>query len=235
MLRTTAFLCPLWALQVLSAQDAPVRVLGKPNAPAVGPFLEITGVRELNGDRVIVLDKFDRRLHVIDLRSGKAAQLGREGDGPGEYRLPLWMLALPSDTTAVYDMGNTGRFVVYGPDGKPARPIPIRYRGNWGPPEAVDAQGRFYVAEHGGPGLAKPYFGRVVRVDRNTNKPESVAVVSYLAVTPLPIPARPPRTGPAAPPFVTNDQWLVGLDGRIVVVQTEASWKALTSRMIQYL
>ena len=200
----------------LPGQDPPVRALGARLPPSVGPFIEIAGVRELRDERVIVLDKQDRSLHVVDLRSGNASPLGRDGDGPGEYRLPLRILALAGDSTAVYDMGNSGRFVVYAPDGKPARPIPIEYRGSSGAAEATDAQGRLYTAERGVRGLADRYLGKIVRWDRNTGRRDSIATMSFQLVSPLPVPL-----GPVTVPFWTRDQWAVAPDGRVAVVQVE--------------
>ncbi|HLG05105.1 MAG TPA: hypothetical protein VI383_03065 [Gemmatimonadales bacterium] len=205
------------ALYSLAGQDLPVRVLGTPLAPSIGPFVEVAGVRELSGERVIVLDKLDRSLHLVNLRSGGARRLGRDGDGPGEYRLPLKILALPGDTTLVYDMGNSGRFVVYGPDGKPARPIPIEYRGNSGAPTAADSLGRLYVAERGVRGLAETYLGKIVRIDRGSGRRDSIATVSFRAVTQV---ALLPRPGPP-PPFTTIEQWAVAWDGRVAVVHVE--------------
>jgi len=196
---------------------ATVRTLGAPMSPSIGPFLEVGGIRELSNGRVIMIDRMNRQLYFVAVNTGRKTQLGREGKGPGEYRVPLWALALPSDTTAVFDMANPYRFLVYGPDGKPHRTIPIKYLGNSGPPESVDANGRFYTAVREVPGLAKRSLGKVVRLDRSSGRSDSLAIVSFEAVTPLPLSSRPGQ----APPFMTHEQWAVGPEGRVVILHVE--------------
>ncbi|HEY7533570.1 MAG TPA: hypothetical protein VH681_12425, partial [Nitrospiraceae bacterium] len=202
---------------LLAQELPPVRTLGALVLPSIGPFNEVRGTRELSDARVIILDRMNRQLYLASLRSGAKAPLGRDGNGPGEYQLPLWMLSLPSDTTAVYDMANPYRFVVYGPDGKPGHSIPIKYPGNSGPPEAVDAKGHLYTAEREVPGLANRMLGKVVRFDRGSGQSDSLATVSFQAFTPLPLSSRP---GPA-PPFTTHEQWAVGLEGRVVILHVD--------------
>lgn len=86
----------------LGAQAPQVRL--KP-ASATHPeaFSGIERIRELADGRLIALDSAEHKLYLVDFRAGTAAQLGRVGDGPQEYRRPNGLFALPGDSTLVSD------------------------------------------------------------------------------------------------------------------------------------
>ena len=88
------------------AQNVPTRALSKPDAEYSEPFTQVTGVRELKDGRLIVIDPRDKTVQVVDMARGTATKLGREGSGPGEYGIPMRLMALPGDTTAISDMLN---------------------------------------------------------------------------------------------------------------------------------
>ena len=81
------------------------------------PFTLLGGLRELKDGRVVVSDSRDKTLQLIDFKAGSAAKIGREGQGPGEYSFAGRLIALPGDTTAMYDLLNS-RYLLIGPDGK---------------------------------------------------------------------------------------------------------------------
>src|SRR5215213_2184431 len=99
------------------AAQAPLKTLAKPDAEYAEPFTQINGVRELRDGRVIVSDVREKTVQLVDLKAGSGTKIGREGSGPGEYAMPMRLLALPGDTSVVYDPLNR-RFLVIGPDGK---------------------------------------------------------------------------------------------------------------------
>ncbi|MDA1080300.1 MAG: hypothetical protein O2973_01285 [Gemmatimonadetes bacterium] len=100
----------------IAAAQKPL-ALSKPEIEYGEPFTQISGLRELSDGRVIVADARDKTLQLIDFRSGSSTGIGREGQGPGEYGLPYRLLALPGDTSALYDIGNS-RYLTILPDGK---------------------------------------------------------------------------------------------------------------------
>ena len=81
------------------------------------PFTFVASVRELRDGRVLVLDRRDRLVLLVDFGSGTATAVGREGTGPGAYSQPGRLFPLPGDTTAIDD-GPARRFVVVEPNGK---------------------------------------------------------------------------------------------------------------------
>lgn len=92
--------------------------LTRPEAEFPEPFTQITALRELPGGKVLVSDRADKVVQLIDFASGSATKVGREGQGPGEYALPSALLPLPGGKTLLQDL-LTRRFLEIGPDGKP--------------------------------------------------------------------------------------------------------------------
>lgn len=83
--------------QFTSAAPAPIDT-------GLATFTALTSIRKLADGRVLLSDPRERSLFVADGNFRHAEQLGRVGDGPGEYRLaaPLWRLR--GDSTLMIDM-----------------------------------------------------------------------------------------------------------------------------------
>ena len=80
------------------AGNVPTVALAKPDAELAHPFTSVAGVRELGDGRVIVLDSRDFVVDVADFTADTVRQVGSNGDGPGEYRWPVELFALPGDS-----------------------------------------------------------------------------------------------------------------------------------------
>jgi hypothetical protein len=211
--------------------QTPVHTLTTPTAEFPEPFTEVRGVRELTDGRVVVNDFRDRFVKLVDFPAGTVRQTGTHGSGPGEYLMPLMLLPLGRDTTAVYDMANNGDLVIILPDGSlrgsittaPTTPggatITTRSRG--------DGRGFIYSETRtGNDSIA------VERYDRRSNGRVILGYVSPLVVSPFRgrpaggrgLGARGTPTGGVGgspPPFFTVDQWAVANDGRLAVVTSE--------------
>jgi hypothetical protein len=226
----------------MSAQNAPVQTLSRPDAEYEEPFTTISGVRELKDGRVITVDSRDKVVQVIDLKAGIAQAIGREGSGPGEYSLPTRIFALPGDSSAILDPLNR-RMLVITPDAKPggfidlnqpARGQPARGgRGGGGMVfgaanvSAVDGRGRLY--SQGSPfqmvdGQPTPADSvPIERFDRASSRRDTVAF--------LPVPKGTTQIsggrGNVAVriggnlPFSTQDQFEVARDGRVGIVHPD--------------
>ncbi|MBK8006898.1 MAG: hypothetical protein IPK12_24335 [Gemmatimonadetes bacterium] len=102
----------------LAAQGNPApRALKSPDAKFEEPFDQVVALRELANGRVLVTDVAAKAVLLADFRTQAHSQVGRSGQGPGEYNLPGDLIALAGDTTLVVDRGNR-RMLVVTPDGK---------------------------------------------------------------------------------------------------------------------
>jgi hypothetical protein len=93
-----------------------IDLTGKPDAVIAEPFTMVTGVRELPGNRAIVTDQFERTVYLVDFNAGTRRQLGRQGDGPAEYRFPMAPMPAAANRTWMLD-ATLRRLHVIDPDG----------------------------------------------------------------------------------------------------------------------
>ncbi|MEN9817630.1 MAG: hypothetical protein RLZ32_1510 [Gemmatimonadota bacterium] len=153
----------------LGAQGVPTRSYAKAEAEFGEPFSGVSGVRGLADGRVVVADSRDKLVQVVNLASGAAVKVGREGSGPGEYGLPTSLFGLPGDSSVVFDALNQ-RYLLVGPDGKPGATfrvgpdLPAPPRGAGGPPGGGPPGG-------GPPGAPPAGGGVVVRRPAGTGGP----------------------------------------------------------------
>ena len=223
------------------AQNAPTRTLSKPDAEYSEPFTQITGVRELKDGRLIVIDARDKTVQVVDLARGTATKLGREGSGPGEYGIPMRLMALPGDTTAIGDMLNN-RLLLINPNATVGGfvdlnvPPPSGGRGDGrgmvmvggNMPTMADAKGRMYYQ---GPPFRMTDNGPqsadsvpMIRWDRGSEKRDTLAWLNVPQNTNQ-ISGSGGRGNQrvmvrigGGPPFNGADQMLIAPDGRVAIV-----------------
>src|SRR5664279_5648670 len=100
----------------LTAQQS-ISLTGRPQAKLSEQFSLVGGVRELPGNRAIVLDSKDDRLVLADFAAGSVKDIGRKGGGPGEFQRPQSLLAAPGTATWVPD-AMLDKVHVISPDGK---------------------------------------------------------------------------------------------------------------------
>jgi len=74
----------------LQSRDAPV-------------FFRVTDLLPLPSGEVAVLDRGNCEVLILDGMGRLVDRLGREGDGPGEFREPNSLVLLPPDSIGVYD------------------------------------------------------------------------------------------------------------------------------------
>jgi hypothetical protein len=212
-------------------QSPAPRKLGAPTATYDQEFTGIDGVRELKDGRVVVLDAREQTIHVIDLKTKSETRIGRTGDGPGEFRLPLEIFPISGDSAVIRDMGRFGKVMVLTPQGTLGDFIPTvdsALNARAFEPAAADNAGRFYALGFSINGAIDS--ARIVRWDREKHTRDTLALLSTKTVSPL-VTGGPPdvirdkdgraigyRPGPILP-FATNDQWAVSPDGRIATVQ----------------
>jgi hypothetical protein len=100
-----------------SQGEPPPRPLGSPSASLAEPFSDIAGLRQLSDGRLIVADRLEKAVRLMDSQGTYIDDIGRVGSGPGEFQIPGGLLPLPGDSTLLVDFGNM-RLSVIGPDGR---------------------------------------------------------------------------------------------------------------------
>lgn len=206
----------LWIASLLfpggvEGQQTPV-VLPPPDAIAEERFTRLTGVRELSDDRVLGGDKVGQRLFVVDFRSGTVSEIGRNGEGPGEYIGIGELFPLAADSTLFVDL----------------------YLGRWNllnEAEIVHTRNAFprvvagqtvSGADHAGRVLVlRPIWGRqrthpdtrlVILADRSSDRLDTVAALPWLGRTETL--ALPPAGG--APPMLIGSNPLAAADDALL-------------------
>jgi hypothetical protein len=85
----------------------------------------VTGLYAYAG-RIYVLDQQIPAVRVYDADGSHLMDLGREGDGPGEFRRPTSLAVHPEDGRIFVRDGSGGRINIYAPDGSVAGRWPMR-------------------------------------------------------------------------------------------------------------
>ncbi len=211
------------------------RTLGQPEVEFAEPFTRLVGVRELKDGRVVTADIRDKVIQLIDFKSRRMTKIGREGSGPKEFGLPMALIDLPGDSSAVYDPLNQ-RLLVINPDGTPGVFISSSGGGagggggmaiRVGAPSFTDARGRMYslapnIRPTANGGMESSDSSAILRYDRAAGKTDTVGFVR----TPS---SNTQVSGGAgrmefrmgvANPFLARDAWFVTPDGKVGVVRS---------------
>lgn len=211
---------------VAQTQAAPRRVaLTEPDATFAEPFSSVAGLRELQDGRLLVTDRIEQRVALVDLASGSQTDLGRRGEGPGEYEMPGALFAMPGDTTLMIDMLNR-RFTLIRPDGKlSTATIPLRHPDGFPIlPRGIDRQGRVYFDLAGimMPGLEETAASGVAPLLRWDPKSGAVDTLGTVNFPPMPGSAGPGEVRVSiggVTPYAGRDEWSVAPDGRVGIAR----------------
>ena len=217
--------------------QVPERNLTAPDARFPEAFGMVGGLRELRDGRILVADPLGQALLVINLQTGTADTIGRVGAGPGEYKQPDAVFALPGDSTLLVDLGN-GRLTVLAPDLSFGETTPIAQgqpqagggmRGGMSGmnivlPRGVDGQGRVYFQAMGGmrPGGQLPDSAAIMRWDRATGAFDEVGRVKLQERRTETSGGRgEQRVRLVQTPLSPQDAWAVGWNGRFAMARTD--------------
>jgi hypothetical protein len=89
--------------------------LGGVDAQPEHQFFRVNGARLLRDGGVAVVNSGTQEIRFFDASGGLQASTGRDGDGPGEFRFPTGLFALPGDSLLVFDR-RLRRISLIGPD-----------------------------------------------------------------------------------------------------------------------
>lgn len=203
--------------------------LGQATAIFPDDFGAIQTVRELPDGRILVADPLSKALYAVDMDSGTRTVIGREGEGPEEYRQPDAVWPLPGDSTLLVDLGN-GRIVALGPNLEfgPTAPLTV---GDFQPgqplilaiPQGVDGEGNIYARKMGGGmgGAPLPDSAEVLRIDRETRGMETAATFKIQDMTQTTSGSANNQNIAISPiPLSTEDAWGVAPDGSVILARS---------------
>ncbi len=177
----------LWGSSA-AAQSAPQVTLDTPQRAFAEPFSSVAGLRELPDGRLIVADRLEQRVVLLDPERDSVTPLGRVGGGPGEYRLPAGLFRYPDDATLLMDMGNR-RFTVIAADGRlTEETFPLRHpRGFPLLVRGVDREGRLYFDLAGMmlPGLRESAVQGVAPILRSTPGASTLDTLASVTFPPM--------------------------------------------------
>lgn len=219
----------LASVTVLSTADAQqMERLQRPIDTFPEPFSGITGIRELSDGRVLVADRLERAVRLLDFAAGTMQELGRSGSGPGEYQMPSGLLALPADATLLVDLGNM-RLSVITPDGRFTESRNMFIGERLLLPTGSDRSGHLYFNQ-GGVRFENGQVQRdpsvpVVRFDLTS---EAMDTVAHVPVAQGRAQAISMSSGSGSitiqgglAPYPMSASWAVSPDGRVAVVHAD--------------
>ena len=212
-----------------AAQQVPTRALTAPDAQFEQPFDAVLAIRELASGKVLVTDLGPKTLLLADLATGEQLNVGRNGQGPGEYQFPGELFPFRGDSVLLVDRVGR-RVLVVSPEGKLGRSIPFP-EGLSGLPDArgADRQGRIYF--QGSPFRGEPGGGMevggtlpdsvpLIRWDPATKKIDSLTRVKIPAIKVQVSGGQNARTVMMRnQPFAPSDEWIVTPEGRVAIAR----------------
>jgi hypothetical protein len=228
LVRLEFLLFPLLALGVHPDTTAGQVQIGQPSATFPEDFGAIQTVRELPDGRVLVADPLSKVLYAVDMEAGTRTAIGREGEGPEEYRQPDAVWPLPGDSTLLVDLGN-GRLVVLGPDLSFGSTMPLAV-GEFQPgqplilaiPQGIDGSGNLYARSLGGGmgGAPLPDSADILRINRDTGFVEKAAKFKVREMTQSTSGGVNNQQVSISPiPLSPEDAWGVAPDGSLILAR----------------
>jgi hypothetical protein len=183
------FTLALASASVAAAQAVPVTRYTTPAAELKAEFSSIASVVQLRDGRVLIVDSKDDRLALADFRSNGVTTVGRNGEGPREYRRLARVIPTNTDTVLIHA---SSRYLYYTPSGGLLDKIITDRALLMMTPTGSDPSGRLYFQ---GPLMS---FAKrrshdsipVYRVDRRTLRGDTVAWLRPGAATQMEAPQK---------------------------------------------
>jgi len=206
LLLASGFLGPVGGIQ---RELQTIQPLPAPLARSARGFTSIFDLAELPDGRVLITDNTERVLALVDLAGESVTTLGREGEGPGEYRSVFTILPQPGNRFFVYD-ATLRRFLVVKGDGAVAgtEPLDRPPLSGFSPPRGPDDAGNLYISHRqisvSPPGLLPEAI--LYRWSPGAGTLDSVAAISNYA---------PGQEGPGFVPMPREDAWTFLDDGTV--------------------
>ena len=104
--------------------EEPVLRIGVVEGETAYQFFDAVSSVRLGDGRIAVLNAGSHELRIFDANGRIVANVGRKGQGPGEFSRPSRIYRMAADSLKIYDVGNR-RFSIHAPDGTFVRSEPI--------------------------------------------------------------------------------------------------------------
>lgn len=237
----------LAAVSLIAAVQSPAPraiALAAPNATLAAEFTMVTSVRELPDGRVLVLDRSEKKLGVVDWATNALTPIGRNGSGPGEYVQPTGLLSLGGDSTLMPDPRN-GRWLLLRGESIVATigPDAPALKNGGRQPNGADARGHVIATgpiSRAPPAITLPRLDSqfVLRFQRSTGRADTVAVIrAHLAQIKTQGPAdRPTSISIIRNPLADGELAALFPDGWIAIARIEpyrVDWIAPDGKQIR--
>jgi hypothetical protein len=202
----------------------PTTRLTQPDVVFPEPFSALAGIRELSDGRLILSDRLERAVRILDLDAGTFEEIGHAGSGPGEYQMPGELLPLPGDSTLLVDFGNI-RMTVIDPSGRFGASTSLMQEGiGFVNPSAIDSQGRVYfeASAYSQMGEAPPDSMPIVRWDPASDRTDTVGMVPVpeMATVSMSSGSGGSYTGGGIRPFEPRDDWDATPSGSVGIARS---------------
>lgn len=121
---------PLWTEnEAWTVSDQATLTIGEAVGDDTQSLFDVGDVRRLSDGRVAIVNSGTRQIRVYGPDGEHVADLGREGEGPGEFRRPRRLWLGPRDSLVVFD-GRAQRLTVFSPELTFARTMSVTNRGS---------------------------------------------------------------------------------------------------------
>lgn len=192
--------------------------LGSPQVVLADQFSAIRAVRELSSGALLVADRIEERVALVDLDEGTVVDLMKRGPGPAEVRQPTDLIPMAGDSTLLIDAGNS-RLSVLSPSGRIVRSIRVERPGLLGV-RGVDRDGALLFAipawSAEGRSLTDDSV-RIVRWRAGAGEVETLATIQGTRNRKDRSPSREVRIPVVG--YAARDGWTVHQDGSLWVVR----------------
>lgn len=221
IVRLTTWVALLSLAPPVSAQDQatiPGRALGTATAVLEEAFSSIRGIRALSDGRLLVADWIEESVSLVNLDTGSISVRVAKGAGPDEVRLPGGLWPMNGDSTLLADLGN-GRLAVLAASGQPVRTIRADR------PGVIGARG--FARPDGIPFAVPPWAAtaeplpndsvRLAVLDLESGQTKVLTTIQGARRRKDQSPSRQVRLPVIG--FAARDAWVVGDNGRVIVVR----------------
>lgn len=178
-----------WPACALSTE--PRLRIGRQDADPMLQFFGVEDARRLADGRIVVVNRWTQELRVFDTTGAFLSTIGRDGEGPGEFRDPVEVSVLLPDSLVVWDWG-LGRISVFTSDGTFVRSLLLQppVLNPTGDFEVLSGDTPLVVASHDvrSPRGTEPVLQRLLllRYDRMGALTDTIAVLPYGVLSRVP-------------------------------------------------